>query len=118
MPKIVDHEERRRQLAEAVWRVIRREGVEAASIRTVAEESGWSTGALRHYFTTRSELLAFAMRLVTDRVTARVLTLATRADQPRQAAERLLHEILPLDDERRAEAEVWLAFSARARVDP
>jgi hypothetical protein len=35
-----------------------------------------------------------------------------------RAAEQLLHELVPLDDERRAEAEVWLAFTARALVDP
>ena len=30
----------------------------------------------------------------------------------------MLEELLPLDDERRREAEVWLAFVVRARVDP
>jgi hypothetical protein len=30
----------------------------------------------------------------------------------------VLHELLPLDDERRAENEVWLAFTARALIDP
>src|SRR5215217_93949 len=30
----------------------------------------------------------------------------------------LLSELLPLDDERRADNEVWLAFTARALIDP
>lgn len=30
----------------------------------------------------------------------------------------MLHELLALDDERRAENEVWLAFTARALTDP
>jgi BetI-type transcriptional repressor, C-terminal len=30
----------------------------------------------------------------------------------------VLHELLPLDEERRAENEVWLAFTARALIDP
>jgi hypothetical protein len=30
----------------------------------------------------------------------------------------VLAELLPLDDERRAENEVWLAFTSRAMVDP
>ena len=38
MPKVVDHEQRRRELGHAVWRVIRRDGVERASVRAVAEE--------------------------------------------------------------------------------
>ena len=117
MPKIVDHEERRRELALAVWRVIRDQGVERASVRTVAKEAGWSPGALRHYFTTQSELLAFAMRLVVERIEGRIAALERTTD-PRKAVEQVLHELLPLDDERRAENEVWLAFTARALVDP
>jgi hypothetical protein len=58
------------------------------------------------------------MQLVADRVGARIQALPVGADEPRAAVERLLHQIVPLDQERRAEAEVWLAFSARALVDP
>jgi AcrR family transcriptional regulator len=117
MPKIVDHEERRRELGQAVWRVIRRDGIERASVRTVAEEAGWSAGALRHYFATQSELLAFAMRLVVERIEDRIAALDP-AGEPRRAVEQVLHELVPLDDERRAENEVWLAFTARAMIDP
>jgi AcrR family transcriptional regulator len=117
MPKLVDHEERRRELGEAVWRVIRRDGVDAASVRNVADEAGWSAGALRHYFNSQSELLAFAMQLVVDRVEDRVAALDRRAE-PRRGVEQRLHELLPIDDERRAENEVWLAFTGRALVDP
>jgi AcrR family transcriptional regulator len=117
MPKLVDHEERRRELGDAVWRVIRSRGVDGASIRTVAHEAGWSPGALRHYFSTQSELLTFAMQMVVERIEARVGALEPPAD-PRRAVEQRLHELLPLDKERRAENEVWLAFAARALVDP
>jgi AcrR family transcriptional regulator len=117
VPKIVDHEQRRQELGHAVWRVIRRDGVDQASVRTVAKEAGWSPGALRHYFGSQSELLAFAMRLVVERVEDRVGALDTAGD-PREAVEQVLRELLPLDDERRAENEVWLAFTARALIDP
>jgi AcrR family transcriptional regulator len=117
MPKLVDHEQRRAQLAEAVWTVIRRDGLERASVRNVAREAGLSMGSLRHYFATQSELLCFAMQLVGDRARARVRALEPAADA-RHLAERLLHELVPLDDERRAEAEVWVAFTGRALVDP
>lgn len=117
MPKVVDHEQRRRELGHAVWRVIRRDGIDHASVRTVAKEAGWSSGALRHYFASQSELLAFAMRLVVERIEDRIAALDRSAD-PREAVEQVLHELLPLDDERRAENEVWLAFTARALIDP
>jgi AcrR family transcriptional regulator len=117
MPKLVDPDQRRSELAQAVWTVIRRDGLQRASVRNVAREAGLSMGSLRHYFATQSELLCFAMRLVGDRARARVAALEPAAD-PRRRAEQLLAELVPLDDERRAESEVWLAFTGHALVDP
>jgi AcrR family transcriptional regulator len=116
MPKVVDPAERRKDLAEAVWRVVRRDGLERASVRNVAHEAGLSMGSLRHYFGAQSDLHIFAMRLVIERIERRIAALDLPED-PRQAAERVLAELLPLDVERRAENEVWLAFTARAQVD-
>jgi AcrR family transcriptional regulator len=113
MPKLVDHAARREELAEAVWRLVMREGIEAASVRRVAAEAGYSTGSLRHYFKTHSDLLAFAMELVIQRVSARVAALA-----PDPEPRLLLHEVLPLDPARFAETQVWLAFTTQALVDP
>ena len=117
MPKQVDPGQRRAEIAEAVWTVIRRDGLQRASVRNVAREAGLSMGSLRHYFATQSELLCFAMHLVGDRAAARIRALQPAGD-PRTTAERLLHELVPLDDERRAEGEVWLAFTGHALVDP
>ncbi len=117
MPRRVDHDRRRAQIAEAVWTVIRRDGLQRASVRNVAREAGLSMGSLRHDFATQSELLCFAMQLVGDRARARVRALEPAADA-RHLAEQLLHQLVPLDDERRAESEVWLAFTGHALVDP
>jgi AcrR family transcriptional regulator len=117
MPRNVDPERRRAELAEAVWTVIRRDGLQRASVRNVAREAGLSMGSLRHYFATQAELLCFAMQLVGERARARVRAIEP-ADDPRETAERLLQELVPLDEERRAEAEVWLAFTGHALVDP
>ncbi|WP_433472583.1 TetR/AcrR family transcriptional regulator [Spirillospora sp. CA-142024] len=117
MPRVVDPVERRRELAEAVWRVILRDGLERASVRNVAREAGLSMGSLRHYFGTQDELLAFALGMVIERIESRIAALAPQAD-PRRRAELVLAELLPMDAERRAENEVWLAFTARALVDP
>ena len=117
MPKVVDHVERRRELAEAVWRVILRDGVEGVSVRNVAAEAGWSTGALRHYFGTKEELLTSATGLLDDRVRRRIES-KHHGDTPREAARSMLCEILPLDEERHADGALWFAFAARSLVDP
>lgn len=117
MPKIVDARQRRQDIAEAAWRVIRRDGLESVTVRTVATEAGLSMGSLRHYFTTQSELVGCAMRLVVDRLTARLEALESTGD-PRTDLEHVVTELLPLDDERRTESEVWLSFSGKALIDP
>lgn len=117
MPKIVDPAARRRDLAQALWRVVRRDGLEGASVRVVAKEAGLSTGSLRHYFDSQSELMIFAMRMVIERIEERLAT-SQIPSSPLAAARTVLAELLPLDEERQAENEVWLAFTARSLVDP
>lgn len=116
MPKVVDHVQRREELAKALWRVIERDGIEQASVREVAAEAGWSTGALRHYFASQEALIAFAAELVTANVTRRIQAMPYRGD-PRGYLRGLLGQVLPMDDARRHEMSVWLAFVARARHD-
>ena len=118
MPKIVDHEERREELAAAVWRLASREGLEAVTIRGVAAEAGWSTGALHHYFADKEELLLFAFQTVADRVGRRVETAAEVAADPLELARELLAIGLPLDAERRDETRVWFAFLGLALTRP
>jgi AcrR family transcriptional regulator len=117
VPKVVDPQARRAAVAEAVWRLILSRGLEGVSVRTVAKEAGLSTGALRHYFAGQSDVLTFAMQLVIDRVRARVQALEPQPDAGATVL-RAVEELLPLDAERRAEAEVWLAFTVRAQTDP
>ncbi|WP_328851306.1 TetR family transcriptional regulator [Micromonospora globbae] len=117
MPKIVDHAERRRELAEAVWHVIARGGIDSVSTRSVAAASGWSTGALRHYFATRAELLAFACEQVIDQVTARIEGLRLPAD-PVVAVRAILLETMPVDELRRVEATIAFSFLALGLGDP
>lgn len=117
MPKIVDHEARRKQLAEAAWRVIRRKGLEGVSVRSVAEEAGISIGSLRHYFSTQSELLAFSMRLIGERIKERIDHLEMSGDF-RSIIERAIEETLPLDEERTSEAIIWLGFLGKTLTDP
>jgi AcrR family transcriptional regulator len=117
MPKRVDHEGRRRELAEAVFRVVAREGLDGASLRLVAQEAGWSIGSMRHYFATKAELLAFALRHAAERIEERIRRLPGGGTELERLRE-VVAELLPLDAARREEALVWLAFIARAVVDP
>jgi AcrR family transcriptional regulator len=117
MPKLVDHDQRRAELARVVWKVIARHGMEGATVRRVAEEAGVSVGGLRHYFDSQRGLLRFAAEAMMSSVSSRVAE-HLRGDLPGvERAQAILEEILPLDEQRRLEVEAWLACLVRSRVD-
>ncbi len=67
MPKVVDGDERRVELANAAIRVIARAGLGAATVREVAAEAGWTTGGLTHYFADKRELLKYTLSVSLER---------------------------------------------------
>ncbi|MDO4898730.1 MAG: TetR/AcrR family transcriptional regulator [Rothia sp. (in: high G+C Gram-positive bacteria)] len=81
MPKLINHLERKQEIAHAVWAVLKRDGVRGVSIRTVAAEAGVSTGSLRHVFPSLDEMMLFSLdyagksflRSITDRQIAGTL---------------------------------------------
>ena len=119
MPKLVDHEERRRLIAQATWRVISRDGVRAASVRTVAAEAGLSSGALRHYFDDHQSLLLFAAQHSLELMAQRVFAHLSAPDaDPRTSIRAVLEELLPMDAQRVAESTVYFGLIGLARVTP
>jgi AcrR family transcriptional regulator len=117
MPKVVDHERRRADIATAARRVLRRDGIERLSVRNVAREAGLSPGALRHYFTRQDDLLRFALRQFVEDLRVRIAAVDFPTDDL-DAAVLLVEQVLPLDEQRREDMEVWLSFTGRARFDP
>jgi AcrR family transcriptional regulator len=113
VPKAVDHGERRNALADAVLRLVARGGVRAVTLRDVAVEAGWSTGALNHYFNGKDDLLAGALKRAMYLIGEQV-AVASRLPDAREALEQMLVQVLPVDDTRLAFARVWLSFCGEA----
>lgn len=120
MPKLVDHEVRRREITTAVRNVMARGGLEAATFQSVAAEAGISVRLVQYYFGTKREFLLATHRAVLDdataRFTQRLAALGTDA-APRDALRIILTELLPLDDSRRQDTIVLDAFHAAALTD-
>ncbi|MFH8785000.1 TetR/AcrR family transcriptional regulator [Streptomyces roseoverticillatus] len=120
MPKRVDHEERRRAIAEALWRIACARGLDGASLRDVAAEAGISLGQLQHYFSSKDEMLVFALKhlggLAEDRIRARLLGL-TGPPSPRDVLRETVMEMLPLDSASRTGNLVQIAYFVRALHD-
>jgi AcrR family transcriptional regulator len=117
MPRQVDWDERRAELAEAVWRTIARRGLEGTSIRNIAEESSWTRGVLQLYFRNKDDLMLYAFELACDRaleVDRRAWHGATGLGILRC----LLAAYLEPDDEQRRVALVLNAFITHAKRQP
>ena len=82
MPKIVDSQARREEIAHAVWSIAAREGINAATIRAVAAECDLSVGAIQHSFKSQASLQQFAMEIIVQRISHRLDTLKEIQEKP------------------------------------
>lgn len=114
MPRQVDHAARRRELVQASWDVIAREGIEGITLRKVAAAAGCTTGRIAHYFAGRDELIVSALRAAHSGAGERMAEIAKTEPNARERLRRVVYEALPLDAVRLKEWRVWIAFWAAA----
>ncbi|KOY54240.1 MULTISPECIES: TetR/AcrR family transcriptional regulator [unclassified Streptomyces] len=120
MPKRVDHEERRSQIAEALVRVAGRRGLHTVGMRDVAAEAGVSLRLVQYYFQTKENLLLYGLQHLAAGLGARVaqrLRAVGENPGPRAVIEALLMESLPTDEASRTFHVVYTAYAALALTD-
>lgn len=117
MPKIVDHDARRQELIEASWRVIATEGLEGVTMRKIATAAGCTTGRLTHYFADREALILAALQASNKATSKRVNDIIASDATAHDKLLRMAEQTLPLDEERRTEVKIWLAFWSTATID-
>lgn len=127
MPRIVDHDQRRREIVRALWAVIHERGIPGVTLRAVAQEAGISIGRIQHYFTSKDELVLAGCRAIIgsaeqayledggDTGPARV---AVTPAEARDRLEDLVVHLVPAAPATRLGAGVWFAYVAQAAVDP
>ncbi|MFI5608679.1 TetR/AcrR family transcriptional regulator [Amycolatopsis sp. NPDC051903] len=120
MPRRTDHEQRRREIASAVWRIAADRGLEAVSMREVAAEAGVSLRLVQYYFETKHNLLVLALQYLHERGERRAQArIAAQLDQSvRGVVRTLLTELLPLDADRELSLRVHRAYFSRTHSDP
>ncbi len=114
MPKIVDHEQRRDEIALVACRVVAEYGFDQATIVRIAREAGYTTGMVAHYFDTKQEIITAALRLSLRRIEGRLTRPAGDAQADLLT---VLTEALPIDDERFTESAFWTAFWGQVSAD-
>lgn len=117
MPKVVDHNERRAMIVTAACTVIANDGLDATTIRRIADQADCSSGMVTHYFESRELLLRAALRQVHEIAGNRMLH-TIESVPPSDALRAVIEQSLPLDEDRQDEWRVWLAFWGQAATDP
>lgn len=121
MPKKVDHDARRRDIADALLQLAATAGLEAVSLRHVAAEAGVSMGAVQHYFRTKDDMLEFALAHMEQRREARIVARLSSLGRPptvREIVRTSLVEVLPTDEPSRSDYLAGVAFFIRALREP
>ena len=115
VPSVTD--DARQRLLDALMTLIAERGLDQVSIREVAAAAGVSIGTVQYYCRSKDEMLQMTFEHVIGRILERA-TGIERAGGVGEVLRRGLLEFLPLDETRRTEARVYLAFAARAAVAP
>ena len=108
MPRVADEEERREEVVDAAFRVIARAGLAGASMRAIAREAGCTIGLINHWFDSRDDLIEATFGRAIDAELERATEIATDPGSYVDAAA----QFLPVDERRRDEAKIWIAFYA------
>lgn len=120
MPKHVDHEQRRREITQALWRIATEEGLPAATLRRVAATAGVSMNLVQYYFTTKDKMIRYGLEHVIEvavaRMTAEIDAVRNTGD-PRVILRAALVGNLPTDKVGSQISAVYYAYLLYAVTD-
>lgn len=117
MPKIVNHEVRRHEIATATAQLIAESGLDNVTIQAIAARCGYTQGMLLHYFKNKSELICSALDWC-DRQYQQRCELATLGKQGLDAAFARLQVALPTSDTIKAEWSIAIQLWSRIPFEP
>lgn len=107
MPKIVDHNARRTELAAAACQAIFDIGIDKLTMIDVGKVAGYTTGVLTHYFANKDELMQAACDHAWGSIQEK-MALHLAQDEPDYFG--YLAELLPISAENRVAVVVWFHF--------
>jgi TetR/AcrR family transcriptional repressor of bet genes len=114
MPKIVDHAQRRDEIAHVACQVVASYGFEHATVARIARAAGYTTGMVAHYYESKQQIILAALRLILLRIEQRL----TRERETHEAnLLEVLSEALPIDAQRFSECAFWMAFWGQVSAD-
>jgi AcrR family transcriptional regulator len=114
MPKVVDHAQRRDEIAHVACQVVASHGFERATVARIARAAGYTTGMVAHYYDSKQDIILAALRLMLLRIEQRLTR--ERATGEANLLE-VLSEALAIDAQRFTECAFWMAFWGQVSAD-
>ena len=114
MPKIVDHAQRRDEIAHVACQVVANHGFEQATVARIARAAGYTTGMVAHYYESKQAIILAALRLILFRIEER---LTRERDDGEADLLEVLSEALAIDAQRFTECAFWMAFWGQVSAD-
>ena len=114
MPKIVDHSQRRDEIAHVACQVVANYGFEQATVARIARAAGYTTGMVAHYYESKQAIILAALRLILFRIEER---LTRERDAGEADLLEVLSEALAIDAQRFTECAFWMAFWGQVSAD-
>jgi TetR/AcrR family transcriptional repressor of bet genes len=114
MPKIVDHAQRRDEIAHVACQVVAQNGFEQATMARIARAAGYTTGMVAHYYESKQDIILAALRLILLRIEVR---LTRQRDSGEANLLDVLSESLAIDGQRFTECAFWMAFWGQVSAD-
>lgn len=116
MPKRVDPDARREQVADAVIDEIAEHGLRSVTLARIAARTGLAIGSIRHYFgDTIREVMRFTLGVLMQRAAGRAPTLS---DDPVTRIADVVTFALPTSEQERKENAAMVEYRVMARTDP
>ena len=121
MPKLVDHEQRRSEIADAVSLLAGERGLQGVTFREVAKKAGVSVALIQHYFGSKERLLFGTLEIQSSRFAERIgdrLDNLPDGGHPRERLRVIAASFIPTDDQSRAAMLLYHSFAGAALTDP
>jgi AcrR family transcriptional regulator len=115
VPKRVDHQQRRREIAEALFRIAADRGLQGVTLRAVAAEAGISMNLVQYYFPAKEGMLRFGWQRIMELSVERAaggITRALESGDERAVVRAYLTGVLPSDERGRMLCAVQIAYFA------
>lgn len=117
MPRVVDHDARRREIAGVAQRLLARDGASGLSLRNIAAEMGGSLTLVTHYYANRHELMTDLAQQTVNTWQASLQDMDEAHQEPRDRLRTFLAWLLPLNEQGQEEERARVALLA-ADHDP